>query len=281
MPATRQSQRTFFATFFSGGRGLCVGALALLVAFAAPIASADEVLVFAAASTTNALAEVAEAYEAQSDNEVKFSFASSSTVARQIAQGAPAEIYVSANVKWMDYLEKNKEIHVDSRKNLLANQLALVAPKSSKLDHVDIQPGFGLEELLAGGRLAMGNPAHVPAGIYGKQALKSMGVWQDVKDQVARSADVRAALALVALAEAPLGIVYTTDAFAADDVKIVGIFPKGSHKAIIYPAALTKAVGKDDAAARDFFKFMDSNQADKILKSYGFKVLDPKSASQE
>lgn len=248
--------------------------LLLASVFAASSADARQVLVFAAASTTNALAGVAEAYEAQSDNSVKFSFASSSTVARQIAQGAPAEIYVSANVMWMDYLEKNDAIRKASRKKLLANQLALVAPKDSDIQQVDIQPGFAIESLLNGGFLAMGNPAHVPAGIYGKQALQSMHVWTTVKDQVTRSANVRAALALVAVGETPLGIVYRTDAFAADDVKIVGIFPQGSHKAIIYPAALTRNVGHNDAAARDFFAFMDSNQADKILASYGFKVLD-------
>lgn len=248
--------------------------LSLLAALTAPVANADEVMVFAAASLTNAMAEVGEAYEAQSGNEIKFSFASSSTIARQIVRGAPAEIYVSANVQWMDYLEKHNEIRADSRKSLLANQLALVAPKDSKLDHVDIRPGFPVANLLGGAWLAMGNPAHVPAGIYGKQALKSLNIWSHVKDQVARSADVRAALALVALGETPLGIVYRTDAFAADEVRIVGIFPKGTHKPIIYPAALTNAVDKTDAAARDFYAFMDSDQADRILASYGFTVLD-------
>lgn len=256
------------------GRSRLAVVPALLAAFAAPLAGADEVLVFAAASTTNALADVGEAYEAQSKHTVKFSFASSSAIARQITRGAPAQIYLSASVRWMDYLEEKREIQVDSRTNLLANQLALVAPTDSGRDHVDIHPGFPIADLLGNARLAMGNPAHVPAGIYGKQALKTMRVWPAVKDQVARSANVRAALALVALGEAPLGIVYTTDAFAADDVKIVGIFPNGSHKAIIYPAALTNNVGENDAAARDFFAFMDSDQADKILESHGFKVLD-------
>lgn len=234
----------------------------------------DDVLVFAAASTTDALSAVAKAYEAQSDNKITFSFASSSTVARQIAQDAPAEIYVSANVRWMDYLENNDAIHVESRLDLLANKLALVAPKTSTIDHVDIKHGFPLEELLNGGYLAMGNPAHVPAGIYGKQALKSLNVWSGVQDQIASSADVRAALALVAAGETPLGIVYSTDALAADDVRTVGIFPKNTHKAIIYPAALTMAVGQDATAARDFYRFLDSDQADEILASYGFRVLD-------
>lgn len=246
----------------------------LLAALMAPGAHAAEITVFAASSLTNAMADVGQAYETQSDNEVEFSFASSSTLARQIAEGAPADIYVSANIRWMDYLENNDAIRADSRRDLLANQLALVAPVDGSIDAVNIKPGFPIGKLLGNGRLAMGNPAHVPAGIYGKQALKSMGVWADVKNQVARSANVRAALALVALDEAPLGIVYRTDAFAADDVKIVGIFPKRSHKAIIYPSGLTMNVDDSNPAVLDFYQFMDSDTADKILASYGFKVLD-------
>lgn len=264
------------------GQLLFAALLVVFAAFASTNAHADshsgadsgKVLVFAAASLTDALAEVGQAYAAQSDNKVTFSFASSSTLARQIAQGAPAEIYISANVKWMDYLQQDGDIQADSRKDLLANKLALVAPQGSPIDHVDIRPGFPLADLLGDGRLAMGNPAHVPAGVYGKQALQSLHVWSTVKDRVARSANVRAALALVALGETPLGIVYRTDAFAADDVKIVGLFPKGSHKAIIYPAALTRAAEKKDAAARDFYAFMGSDKAGAILESYGFKVLD-------
>lgn len=257
-------------------RALVVALLFALVAtFNAAPASADDVLVFAAASLTDALGEVGQTYEKNSKNEIKFSFASSSTIARQIVQGAPAEIYVSANAKWMDYLQQHDEILTDTRKDLLANQLVLVAPLDSKFDdNVEIRAGFPLADMLGNSKLAMGNPAHVPAGIYGKQALKSLDLWKSVKDQVARAADVRAALALVALGEAPLGIVYKTDALAADDVKIVGTFPADSHKAIIYPAALTKAVSQDDKAARDFYEFMGSKTAARIFKKYGFKVLD-------
>jgi len=250
--------------------------VAILLLFATlPISSAhaEDVLVFAAASLTDALTDVGDAYASQSDNTVTFSFASSSTLARQIEQGAPARVFISANVKWMDYLEKHNDIQPHSRTNLLANKLALIAPEHSAIDHVDIVPDFALSDLLGDGRLAMGNPAHVPAGVYGKQALQSLHVWSAVKDQIARSADVRAALALVALGETPLGIVYRTDAFAADKVKIVGLFPQDSHKPIIYPAALTRAVGKEDDAARDFYAFLNSEQVGRILESYGFKVL--------
>ncbi|MDN5870498.1 MAG: molybdate ABC transporter substrate-binding protein [Nitrococcus sp.] len=246
---------------------------ALAAGFTAAAANAAEVIVYAAASTTDALGEIAKTYEEGSDNNIKFSFASSSTLARQIKLGAPAQIYVSASKRWMDYVEKAGEILADTRTNLLANQLALVAPKDSKIDKVDIRAGFPIEDLLAGGKLAMGNPAHVPAGIYGKQALKSLDLWQKVEGQVARAADVRAALALVSVGGAPLGIVYTTDAAASDKVKIVGIFPADSHKAIVYPAALTKAA-KGDEAAEDFFNFMESEEAASIFKQYGFKVLD-------
>lgn len=248
----------------------------LAAAFNAAPANAEDVWVFAAASLTDTLGEIGEVYEKNSNNKIKFSFASSSTLARQIEQGAPAEICVSANVKWMDYLQERDEILTDTRKALLANQLTLVASKASEFDEVDIRAGFPLADMLGNGKLAMGNPGHVPAGIYGKQALKSLGVWQSVEDQVARAADVRAALALVALGEAPLGIVYKTDALAADNVKIVGIFPADSHTDIIYPAALTQAVNEDNKAARDFYRFMGSEKADSIFEKYGFKVLDKK-----
>ncbi|MDN5863672.1 MAG: molybdate ABC transporter substrate-binding protein [Gammaproteobacteria bacterium] len=264
--------------------GACALGFVLLFVFAATSAAApaktgnphepQEVLVFAASSLTDALADIGRAYEEHSINEVKFSFASSSTLARQIALGAPAEVYISADLQWMDYVQKRGKIIGGTRINLLANQLALVAPADGKIEKVDIHDGFPLEKLLSDGRLAMGNPMHVPAGIYGKEALKSLHVWKSVRDQVARAANVRAALALVALGECPLGIVYKTDAFAADKVKIVGIFPAATHKPVIYPVALIKHAGKDDEAARDFFRFMTSDEAAKIFESHGFKVLE-------
>lgn len=253
-----------------------VTAMLLVVATGlAPVyAEAAEVRVYAASSLTDALGEVARVYEQQSDNTIKFSFASSSVLARQISQGAPAAIYLSASVKWMDYVQERGEILPETRMAFVANQLALVAATNSEIGDVAIQPGFPLAELLGDSRLAMGNPAHVPAGIYAKQSLQALGVWASVKDKVARAANVRAALAYVAQGGLPLGIVYSTDAAVADAVKVVGIFPAETHDPIIYAAALTQDVGAQDQAARDFYAFLDSDTADRIMASYGFKVLD-------
>lgn len=233
-------------------------------------AHAGTVTVFAASSLTDALADIGQAYEKASGNHVQFSFASSSSLARQIAEGAPADVYVSADQRWMDYVQKHGRIRTDSRTNLLANQLVLVAPASSPLESVDIHAGFDLVRLLGAGRLAMGNPMHVPAGIYGKQALQSLHVWQSVKGHVARSANVRAALALVALGEAPLGIVYRTDALASNKVKIVGTFPASTHPPVIYPTALTV---RANTAARSFLQFLQSTAAARIFKRYGFTLI--------
>lgn len=229
------------------------------------------VVVFAASSLTGALSAIGKAWERQSGSKVTFSFASSSTLARQIVLGAPAQIYISADVMWMNYVQSRGKIFVASRTQLLANRLALVAPRQSHIGRIDIRPGLALAAQLAGGMLAMGNPMHVPVGIYAREALKSLGVWRSVRDQVARSASDRAALALVALGECPLGIVYATDALAADAVKIVGIFPPATHKPIVYPAALTRA-GKADAAAHAFFRFLTSARAARIFRDHGFRV---------
>lgn len=240
---------------------------------AAPAHAAD-VVVYAAASLTNALAEVGHVYEQDSNNNIRFSFASSSILARQIAEGAPADIYASANIKWMDYVEQHDAIMATSRRRFVANQLVLVAPRDSAIDEVDIAPGFALADLLGDGRLAIANPQHVPAGIYAKQSLQALGVWDAVKDRLVRGSNVRVTLNYVANGGIPLGIVYSTDAAVADDVKIVGIFPAASHAPIVYTVALTQAVGKKDTAARDFFAFMASDTADAIMARYGFKVLD-------
>ena len=176
---------------------------------------AQEVLVFAAASLQDAFDAVIEEYQAQGGGEVSASYASSSTLARQIEQGAPADVFISANPEWMDYLEERGLLRAGSRTDLLGNGLVLVAPPESETT-VEIAPGFDLAGALDGGRLAMGDPDHVPAGIYGRAALESLGVWQAVEPQVARADNVRAALALVARGEAPLGMVYRSDAVADD-----------------------------------------------------------------
>lgn len=249
--------------------------LALLLALGLTLgAHAGELVVYAASSTTDALSEVAAAYEKASGNEVHFSFASSSTLAKQIMAGAPADIYVSANVGWMDKVEAKGVILNDSRHSFVANQLVLIAPVASKLQPLEITKGFALAKLLGDGRLALANPEHVPAGIYAKASLESLGVWESVKDRLVRGSNVRVTLNYVANGGIPLGIVYGTDAAVADKVKQLGVFPADSHPPIVYTTALTKQVTADDQAARDFFAFMSSDVADAIMADYGFRVLD-------
>lgn len=252
--------------------------LAVMMAFATTLAAGAPpsrvITVFAAASLTDALADVGTAWEKASGNTVHFSFASSSTLARQIVEGAPADVYIAADEQWMDYIAQHDDIVAASRVDLVGNELALVAPRASPIGQVAIAPGFALARLLGDGRLAMGNPEHVPAGIYGKQALTALHVWKQVKDHVARAANVRAALALVALGDAPLGIVYRTDALASRKVKIVALFPTATHKPIVYPGALVKQAGHDDTAARAFLRFLRSDAAARVFARYGFKVLD-------
>lgn len=247
----------------------------LAIACAPVMAQARDITVFAASSLTDALTDVGQAYKKVTDNTVHFSFASSSTLARQIVAGAPADIYVSADQRWMDYVQKHHRIVAASRTNLLANQLVLVAPRDSATTHIDIAPGFDLAAPLGTGRLAVGNPTHVPAGIYGKQALQSLHAWTSVQGHLARAANVRAALALVALGESPLGIVYRTGAVASDKVKIVGRFPDDTHKPIIYPAAMTVHSGTRPKATKSFFHFLQSKTAAHIFRQYGFKPISP------
>lgn len=230
-----------------------------------------KILVFAAASTTNAIKEIAAVFEKINNVKVSCSFASSSTLAKQIENKAPANIYVSANPKWMDYLEDKGEIEEGTRIELLGNSVVLISPASSKAE-VKIQPGFKLAEILGPGKLAMGDPDHVPAGIYAKQALETLGVWETVKSKVARSKDVRAALALVERGEAPLGIVYSTDAKITEKVKVVGIFPENSHPPVRYPVAIVK--GGASKEALELLGFMKGKKAGKIFEKYGFTFLD-------
>jgi molybdate transport system substrate-binding protein len=239
-------------------------------------AAQEDVVVFAAASTTNAITDIAKLYAARHLGRVTPSFASSSTLAMQIANGAPADVYLSANEKWMDYLEKKNVIDRASRFNLLGNRIVLIAPAKSRLSAVDVKPGMALAALLGRqGRLAIGNPEHVPAGIYGKQALQHLGLWAQVKDRLAPTRDVRAALALVERGETPLGLVYATDAAISKRVRVVGAFPVDSHPPIVYPVAMV--TGAKRAAAASFLKFLKSPQARTVFKKYGFRVLRPRS----
>ena len=235
-----------------------------------PAAWADDVVVFAAASLKNALDNASHAFSGAGGAPVKISYAASSQLAKQIESGAPADIFISADLAWMDYLQKRNLIQPATRKNLLGNQLVLVAPADSNVK-VDIKPGFDLVGLLNGGRLAMADPASVPAGKYGKAALQKLDVWDAVQPHVAGAENVRAALLFVDRKETPLGIVYATDAASDPKVKIVGVFPEDTHPPIIYPAALTAASKNPDAAK--FLQFLELPAARPAFEQQGFTVL--------
>jgi molybdate transport system substrate-binding protein len=235
-------------------------------------AESDTVTVFAAASTTNAISEIGELFTEKKLGAFLPSFAASSTLAKQIENGAPASVYLSANEKWMDYLEEINMIHAASRFDLLGNRIVLIAPADSPIVAVDIVPHFGLKALLGGGYLAMGDPDHVPAGIYAKQALENLGVWNDINADIARQKDVRSALTLVERGEVPLGVVYATDVAITDKVKVVGVFPENSHPRIVYPVALVK--GNKTPAAEGFLDFLRSGEARNVFKKYGFTIME-------
>jgi len=228
------------------------------------------VLVFAAASLKNALDDIMAQYERETGKRVTASYGASSALARQIEAGAPADVFMSADLDWMDYLQTRKLIKVDTRANLLGNRLVLIAPKSSTAS-VTIGPGFPLKELLGDGRLAMADPKDVPAGRYGRAALESLGIWPSVENRLAPAENVRAALALVSRGEAPLGIVYQTDAGADPNVRIAGTFPENSHPPIVYPAALTTE--STNASAPAVLEYLKSPKARFLWERQGFTVL--------
>jgi molybdate transport system substrate-binding protein len=235
-----------------------------------PAASAAEIVVFAAASLKEALDEATRVYDAQSGDVTKISYAASSALAKQIESGAPADMFISADLDWMDYLQQRNLIQPGTRKSLLGNRLVIVAPADTDLK-LDIKPGFDLPSALKGGHLAMADPDSVPAGKYGKAALEKLGVWNSVKGAVAPAESVRAALLFVSRRETPLGIVYATDAAADPRVKIVGVFPEDTHPPIVYPVALT-AESKNPNAAR-LLAFLTSQAARPIFEKQGFTVL--------
>ncbi len=250
-------------------RGRQCGALAaalLAWAWAAAPAAADT-LVFAAASTTNALTEVAESYRARAGEGVVCSFAASSALARHIEYGAPAAIYVSANPEWMDYLADRGLIAPGSRGELMRNRLALVAPLDSPV-RAAVGPGLALAALIGEGRLAIADPDHVPAGIYARQALESLGLWAAVEGKLARLANVRVALALVERGEVPLGVVYRTDAAASAKVRLIGLFPADAHAPIVYSVGLV--ADHADGAARRFLEYLRGDEARAVLARHGF-----------
>jgi molybdate transport system substrate-binding protein len=239
-----------------------------------PIAAQAEqrLIVFAAASLKSAMDNIANTYTEETGVETAVSYAGSSALARQIEQGAPADLFVSANLDWMDYLAERGLTLKPSETRLLGNRIVLVAPAGSDVEAM-IAPGFDLAGLVGDGRLAMANTDAVPAGIYGKAALQSLGVWQPIEGRVAQAENVRAALALVSTGEAPLGIVYRTDAAADRSVRIVGTFPEHTHPPIVYPAAVLSA--SDNPAAAGFLKFLQTNTARSLFEAEGFAVLVP------
>jgi molybdate transport system substrate-binding protein len=246
------------------------------VAAASSHASADDLIVFAAASTKNAAEDIADLYAAEGRGTVTYSFASSSDLAKQIENGAPAALFISADTKWMDYLAERNLIVADSRQDLLGNKLVLIAPNDSSLS-IDLAANAPLADALGDGKLAMGEPESVPAGRYGKAALESLGIWGQVEPKVARTKDVRAALALVERGEAAAGIVYSTDAAISDKVKVVAEFPADSHPKIVYPVALI--AGRDDDDARGFYDFLSGPQARTVFLDYGFTVTGTSAAT--
>jgi len=235
-----------------------------------PAAAQETVTVFAAASLKNALDEVNTAYGARSAAKIVVSYAASSALMKQIEQGAPADVFISADLEWMDYGAQKKLIKDDTRANLLGNKLVLIAPKDSKLAEVTIGPGFDLARLAGDGRIATGDVRAVPVGRYAKAALEKLGAWAAAEPKMAMAENVRAALALVGRGEAPLGIVYETDAKVEPNVKIVGVFPDTSHPPITYPFALT-ATAKP--AAAPYLSFLRSQAAKAIFEKYGFSYL--------
>ncbi|ALV92996.1 MULTISPECIES: molybdate ABC transporter substrate-binding protein [Pantoea] len=243
-------------------------ATVLSVSMASHAVAAEKITVFAAASLTNALQEIATQYQKKTGVEVVSSFASSSTLARQIDQGAPADLFISADQQWMDDVMAKKSVVDSTRYTLLGNDLVLVAPKSDSAKAVTINAQTDWKSLLKGERLAVGDPDHVPAGIYAKEALQKLGAWETLSPQLAPANNVRAALALVERNESPYGIVYGSDAVASDKVQVVGRFPEDSHKPVEYPMAIVKE--HQNATVEAFYKYLQGPDAAAVFKQYGF-----------
>jgi molybdate transport system substrate-binding protein len=253
-------------------RAFSLSTLALVVSLAALPGQAQDVTLttFAAASMKNAVDDINAAFTKATGIKVVSSYAASSALAKQIESGAPADLFASADLEWMDYVETKKLVRDGTRVNLLGNRLVLIAPKDSKIGNVIIGPGFDLAKLAGDGRIATGDVRAVPVGKYAKAALETLGAWTAAQPKFAMAENVRAALTLVGRGEAPLGIVYETDARVEPNVKIVGHFPEDSHPPIIYPVALT-ANAKPDAMK--YIGFMRSNLAKTIFETYGFTFL--------
>jgi molybdate transport system substrate-binding protein len=245
---------------------------ALMAALTFGPARAEPVTVFAAASTASAMDEVVARFNADAQTPGRAAYAASSTLAKQIANGAPASVYLSANAAWMDYLEAEGDIVPDSRGDLLGNTLVLVAAPTFE-EAIDLKDPASLPEALGEARLAVGDPDHVPAGQYAMAALTSLGAWPELEGRLARASDARATLALVARGEAPLGIVYETDAAISPEVRVVGRFPAENHPPIVYPVAAV--AGREAGAAERFLAFLRGPEARRVFERHGFTILPP------
>jgi molybdate transport system substrate-binding protein len=244
--------------------------LAAVVVLLAGVAHAQPVTVFAAASLTDAMRDIDAAWQKQGHAALRMSFGASSTLARQIEQGASANVYASADERWMDYLAKRGLIAPDTRGTLLTNRLVLIVPARHP-KQVRIGPDLNLDALLGpDGRIATGDPAHVPVGLYAKQALTKLGLWRKAEPRLAATADVRAALLLVERGEAAAGIVYATDAAISPKVMVAGAFPPDSHDPIAYPCAVVKSGDTPDARA--LMTFLESKEAAAIFTRRGFNL---------
>jgi molybdate transport system substrate-binding protein len=263
-------KRSLFAT----AARLCAAiALAAAMFLPSPAGAQDKppLLVFAAASLKNALDEVIDAWTKQSGTAVRASYAASSALAKQIEEGAPADLFLSADLQWMDYVEQKKLIRAGTRQSLLGNSLVLVAGKDSKLGDVRIDDKLDLAKLLGDGRLSVAGVEAVPAGRYAKAALTKLGQWASVEKKLAEAENVRAALVLVSRGEAPLGIVYRTDAAADAGVKVVGTFPAGSHPAIVYPVGVIDS--SKNPNAEGYRKYLSGAEARKLFEKHGFTIV--------
>ena len=251
-------------------------AAVLAAAFLAhPIATAlaqdKSITVFAAASLKNALDDANAAFTRQTGVRVVTSYAATSALVKQIEAGAPADVFLSADLRWMQHAAEHKLVKPETGVNLLGNTLVLIAPKTSKLDKVAIGKGFDIAALAGNGRIALANVASVPAGRYAKAALESLGAWTAAEKRLAMAENVRAALAFVARGETPVGIVYSTDAKAEPNIKVVGTFPEGSHPAIVYPAAAIATTANPDVGR--YLHFLRSREAKTIFERHGFAFL--------
>jgi len=236
-----------------------------------PVIALDQITVFAAASLKNALDDTNAAFTKATGTRVVTSYAASSALAKQIEQGAPADVFISADLQWMDYLAERKLIKADTRVNLLGNKLVLIAAADSRLDSLAIAPGFDIARLAGGGRIAVADMKAVPAGRYARAALEKLGAWAAAEPKLAQAENVRAALAFVARGETPVGIVYETDAKIEPKVKIIGAFPDGSYPPVTYPVAAT--ANTNGQGARQYVNFLRTPAAKAVFEKYGFSFL--------